>query len=45
VTIGWNAVDAYTTALLQPADPVLEAVIRDNAALPNIAVSALRGSF
>ena len=22
----WNAVDAYTTGLLQPADPVLEAV-------------------
>ena len=41
----WDAVDAYTTALLQPADPVLEAAIRDNAELPNIAVSAAQGQF
>ena len=41
----WDAVDAYTTGLLQPADPVLEAAIRDGASLPNIAVSAAQGQF
>ncbi len=41
----WNAVDAYTTDLLQPPDPVLEAVISDSAELPNIAVSPAQGQF
>lgn len=41
----WNAVDAYTTGLLQPADPVMEAAIKDAADLPNIAVSAAQGQF
>lgn len=41
----WDAVDAYTTGLLQPADPVLEAAIKDSAELPNIAVSAAQGQF
>jgi predicted O-methyltransferase YrrM len=42
---GWDATDAYTTGLLQPADPVLEAAIKDSAELPNIAVSAAQGQF
>jgi predicted O-methyltransferase YrrM len=42
---GWDATDAYTTGLLQPADPVLEAAIKDSAALPNIAVSPAQGQF
>jgi predicted O-methyltransferase YrrM len=41
----WDAVDAYTTGLLQPADPVLEAAIKETADLPNIAVSAAQGQF
>jgi predicted O-methyltransferase YrrM len=41
----WDAVDAYTTGQLQPADPVLEAAIRDSASLPNIAVSPAQGQF
>ena len=41
----WDAVDAYTTGLLQPADPVLEAAIKEAADLPNIAVSAAQGQF
>jgi predicted O-methyltransferase YrrM len=41
----WDAVDAYTTGLLQGADPVLEAAIRDSASLPNIAVSPAQGQF
>jgi len=41
----WDAVDAYTTSLLQPADPVLETAISDSADLPNIAVSAAQGQF
>jgi predicted O-methyltransferase YrrM len=41
----WDAVDAYTTGLLQDADPVLEAAVRDSADLPNIAVSAAQGQF
>ena len=41
----WDAVDAYTTGLLQPADPALEAALKDSAVLPNIAVSAPQGQF
>ena len=41
----WDAVDAYTTGLLQAADPVLDAAIKDSAELPNIAVSAAQGQF
>jgi predicted O-methyltransferase YrrM len=41
----WDAVDAYTTSLLQPADPVLEQAIKDSAELPNIAVSPAQGQF
>ncbi len=41
----WDSVDAYATGLLQPADPVLEAAIRDSAALPNIAVAPAQGQF
>lgn len=41
----WDAVDAYTTGLLQGSDPVLEAAVRDSAELPNIAVSAAQGQF
>ena len=41
----WDAVDAYTTGLLQGTDPVLEAAVRDSAELPNIAVSAAQGQF
>jgi predicted O-methyltransferase YrrM len=41
----WDAVDAYTTGLLQPADSVLEAAIKEAADLPNIAVSAAQGQF
>jgi predicted O-methyltransferase YrrM len=41
----WDAVDAYTTGLLQPADPVLEAAVKEAAGLPNIAVSAAQGQF
>jgi predicted O-methyltransferase YrrM len=41
----WDAVDAYTTSLLQPPDPVLEAAIRESASLPNIAVSPAQGQF
>ncbi len=41
----WDAVDAYTTGLLQPADPVMEAAIKEAADLPNIAVSAAQGQF
>src|SRR5579863_3837123 len=41
----WDATDAYTTGLLQPADPALDAALRDSAELPNIAVSAAQGQF
>ena len=41
----WDSVDAYTTGLLQPSDPVLEAAIRDSAVLPNIAVAPAQGQF
>ena len=41
----WNDVDEYITARLQPADPVLDAAIKDSAVLPNIAVSAAQGQF
>src|SRR5580704_12065062 len=41
----WDAVDHYTTGLLQPADPVLEAAIQASADLPNISVSAAQGQF
>jgi predicted O-methyltransferase YrrM len=41
----WDAVDAYTTGLLQPADPVMEAAIGEASDLPNIAVSAAQGQF
>jgi len=41
----WDAVDAYATRLLQPADPVLEAAVKESAGLPNIAVSAAQGQF
>jgi predicted O-methyltransferase YrrM len=41
----WDSVDAYTTGLLQPSDPVLEAAIKDSAALPNIAVAPAQGQF
>ena len=41
----WDSVDAYTTGLLQPSDPVLEAAVRDSAALPNIAVAPAQGQF
>jgi predicted O-methyltransferase YrrM len=41
----WDAVDAYTTGLLEASDPVLEAAVQDSAALPNIAVSAAQGQF
>jgi predicted O-methyltransferase YrrM len=41
----WDAVDAYTTGLLQADDPVLDAAVRDSADLPNIAVSAAQGQF
>jgi predicted O-methyltransferase YrrM len=41
----WDSVDAYTTGLLQPSDPVLEAAIRDSTALPNIAVAPAQGQF
>jgi predicted O-methyltransferase YrrM len=41
----WDAVDAFTTGLLQPADPVFEAAIKESAALPNIAVSPAQGQF
>src|ERR1039457_5019989 len=41
----WDAVDAYTTSLLQPPDPVLEAAIKESASLPNIAVSPAQGQL
>jgi predicted O-methyltransferase YrrM len=41
----WEAVDAYTTSLLQHDDPVLDAALADSAILPNIAVSAAQGQF
>lgn len=41
----WTTVDEYTTGLLQPADPVLEAAIQDSAGLPNIAVAPAQGQF
>jgi predicted O-methyltransferase YrrM len=43
--VRWDAVDAYTTRLLQPADAVLETAISESAELPNIAVSAAQGQF
>jgi predicted O-methyltransferase YrrM len=41
----WTTVDEYTTGLLQPADPALEAAIKDSARLPNIAVAPAQGQF
>ncbi len=41
----WDAVDAYTTSLLQRDDPILDAALADSAVLPNIAVSAAQGQF
>jgi predicted O-methyltransferase YrrM len=41
----WTAVDEYIAGLLQPADQVLEAAIRDSASLPNIAVAPAQGQF
>jgi predicted O-methyltransferase YrrM len=41
----WDSVDTYTTGLLQPSDPILEAAVRDSAALPNIAVAPAQGQF
>jgi predicted O-methyltransferase YrrM len=41
----WTAVDEYVTGLLQPADPVLEAAVRDSASLPNIAVAPAQAQF
>jgi predicted O-methyltransferase YrrM len=41
----WAEVDEYITGLLQPADPVLEAAVRDSASLPNIAVAPAQGQF
>jgi predicted O-methyltransferase YrrM len=41
----WDAVDAYTTGLLQPSDPVLDAAVHDSAGLPNIAVAPAQGQF
>jgi len=41
----WTAVDEYITGVLQPADPVLEAAIRDSASLPNIAVAPAQGQL
>ncbi|MHB8488155.1 MAG: O-methyltransferase [Candidatus Dormibacteria bacterium] len=41
----WDAVDAYAARLLQPADPVLEAAVKESAGLPHIAVSAAQGQF
>lgn len=41
----WDAVDHYTTGLLQAADPVLEAAIKASADLPNISVSAAQAQF
>ena len=41
----WTAVDEYITGQLQPADPVLEAAIRDSASLPNIAVAPAQGQL
>jgi predicted O-methyltransferase YrrM len=41
----WTAVDAYITGLLQPADPILEAAVRDSASLPNIAVAPAQAQF
>jgi predicted O-methyltransferase YrrM len=43
--VRWDAVDAYTTRLLQPADPVLKTAVSESAELPNIAVSAAQGQF
>jgi predicted O-methyltransferase YrrM len=41
----FGAVDTYTTGLLQPHDPVLEAAIEASADLPNIAVSAAQAQL
>jgi predicted O-methyltransferase YrrM len=41
----WAEVDEYITGLLQPADPVLEAAVRDSASLPNIAVAPAQAQF
>lgn len=41
----WTAVDEYITGMLQPADPVLEAAVRDSASLPHIAVAPAQGQF
>ena len=41
----WADVDGYITGLLQPADPVLEAAVRDSDALPHIAVAPAQGQF
>src|ERR1700722_7113757 len=43
----WTAVDEYTTGLLMPPDPVLEATraARDAAGLPTISVSPSQGKL
>src|ERR1700693_4420877 len=41
----WTAVDEYITGMLQPADPVLEAALRESASLPRIAVAPAQGQF
>jgi predicted O-methyltransferase YrrM len=41
----WDAVDAAITGYLHPADPGLEAAVRDSASLPNIAVSPAQGQL
>jgi predicted O-methyltransferase YrrM len=43
----WTAVDTYTTDLLHPPDPVLDAALADSAAadLPSIAVSPTQGKL
>src|SRR5436305_9396646 len=43
----WNAVDAYLAGRLLPADPALQAALKDNqaAGLPAIDVSPLAGKF
>ena len=43
----WTAVDEYTTGLLMPPDPVLEATLAasDAAGLPTISVSPSQGKL
>jgi predicted O-methyltransferase YrrM len=41
----WTTADEYITAILQPPDAILDATIKDSAALPNIAVAPAQGQF